>query len=246
MTEAEWNNSTQPFKMLEAVQASRRASVRKVLLFGVATCRTVLHLTNERLARRALEIAERRAEGRATEREMRRIEAEMDEAYPEVMRAAGNLAAEAFEAAANLTGPDVWLAAAKAADSAADAATMGAARELPQPTGLDDEAWDAAVTRLRAEVRRGQSDLVRCIFGPLLFHPLPPVAPAVRTWEGGTVVKLAAGVYAERDFSQGRMGVVADAAEEAGLTDAAVLAHLRSPGPHARGCHGIDLLLGKV
>jgi hypothetical protein len=33
--------------------------------------------------------------------------------------------------------------------------------------------------------------------------------------------------------------------EEAGLLDAELLGHLRGPGPHARGCHGIDLLLGK-
>jgi hypothetical protein len=60
------------------------------------------------------------------------------------------------------------------------------------------------------------------------------------------VVKLAAGAYEERAFSQGRLGVPAGAAEEAGPDDADLLAHLRSPGPHARGCHAVDLLLGKA
>jgi hypothetical protein len=67
----------------------------------------------------------------------------------------------------------------------------------------------------------------------------------VLAWGGGTVVKLAAGVYEEWVFTPGRMGVLADAAEEAGVTDADVLAHLRGPGPHVRGCWAVDLLLGK-
>lgn len=101
----------------------------------------------------------------------------------------------------------------------------------------------ASVARRKELVE--QSRLLRCIFGPALFRPLPPVAPAVLAWSGGTLVKLAAGVYEERNFSPDRMGVLADAAEEAGLEDAEVLAHSRSPGPHACGCHVVDLLLGK-
>ena len=42
-----------------------------------------------------------------------------------------------------------------------------------------------------------------------------------------------------------RLPILADALEEAGCTDAAILGHLRGPGPHVRGCWVIDLLLGK-
>jgi hypothetical protein len=38
--------------------------------------------------------------------------------------------------------------------------------------------------------------------------------------------------------------VLADALEEAGCGDADLLGHLRSPGPHVRGCLAVDLLLG--
>jgi hypothetical protein len=38
---------------------------------------------------------------------------------------------------------------------------------------------------------------------------------------------------------------LADVLEEAGLTDASLLGHLRGPGAHVRGCWAIDLLLGK-
>jgi hypothetical protein len=42
------------------------------------------------------------------------------------------------------------------------------------------------------------------------------------------------------------MPILADALEDAGCVDDAVLAHCRRwPGPHACGCWVIDLLLGK-
>jgi hypothetical protein len=58
------------------------------------------------------------------------------------------------------------------------------------------------------------------------------------------VVKLARAVDKSQEWD--RMPVLADALEDAGCTDAELLAHLRSPGPHVRGCWAIDLLLGRV
>src|SRR5437762_722095 len=59
----------------------------------------------------------------------------------------------------------------------------------------------------------------------------------------GIIPRLAQAVYEERAFE--RLPVLADALEEAGCTDAAILDHCRSPGPHARGCWVVDLLLGR-
>lgn len=42
-----------------------------------------------------------------------------------------------------------------------------------------------------------------------------------------------------------RLMVTADALEEAGCCDAALLGHLRGPGPHIRGCWAVDLLTGR-
>jgi hypothetical protein len=39
--------------------------------------------------------------------------------------------------------------------------------------------------------------------------------------------------------------VLADALEEAGVTDDAILAHLRGPAAHVRGCFVVDWLLGR-
>jgi hypothetical protein len=80
------------------------------------------------------------------------------------------------------------------------------------------------------------------------FHSLPPLPASVLTWHGGTVVRLAQAAYDNRQLPSGdldpaRLAVLADALEEAGATDAELLGHLRSPGPHVRGCHGVDLIL---
>ena len=57
------------------------------------------------------------------------------------------------------------------------------------------------------------------------------------------VVKIAQGIYDERAFD--RLPILADALEDAGCDNADILAHLRSPGPHVRGCWAVDLILGK-
>jgi hypothetical protein len=50
-------------------------------------------------------------------------------------------------------------------------------------------------------------------------------------------------IYNERLFAD--MPILADALEDAGCSDAAILAHCRQPGEHVRGCWVVDLLLGK-
>jgi hypothetical protein len=92
---------------------------------------------------------------------------------------------------------------------------------------------------------RIQADLLRDIFGPLPFRAKPVIGKGVLAWDAGCVVKLAAGIYQDRDFSSERMGVLADALEEAGVTDEDVLGHLRGLGPHCRGCWVVDVVLGK-
>ncbi len=75
-----------------------------------------------------------------------------------------------------------------------------------------------------------------------IFYPFPTtgLGEPVRT---GTVRGLAAAIYTGRDFAA--LPVLADALEEAGCTDEAILDHLRGPGPHVRGCWCLDLVLGK-
>ena len=62
------------------------------------------------------------------------------------------------------------------------------------------------------------------------------------SWGGGVVAAMA------RCFAEGRdlglMPVLADALEEAGCSDEAILCHCRGAGPHVRGCWAVDLILG--
>jgi hypothetical protein len=57
------------------------------------------------------------------------------------------------------------------------------------------------------------------------------------------VARLARGIYDDRAFD--RLPILADALEDAGCHDTAILDHCRQPGPHVRGCWVVDLLLGK-
>jgi hypothetical protein len=87
--------------------------------------------------------------------------------------------------------------------------------------------------------------LIRCVFG----NPFRPVT-LDRSWLTSNVVNLAQTIYDERDLPSGlfdhqRLGVLADALEEAGCDNADILGHLRSGGDHVRGCWAVDLVLSK-
>src|SRR5262249_22115343 len=64
MTEADWLTSTDPLGMLNLVRG--KAAERKLRLFAVACCRRIWHLFSDRRAWRAIEFAERYADGLAT------------------------------------------------------------------------------------------------------------------------------------------------------------------------------------
>jgi hypothetical protein len=83
-----------------------------------------------------------------------------------------------------------------------------------------------------------QAELVREFVG----NPFRQVAVAP-AWRTADVVRLAADAYANRAFHL--FPILADALEDAGCTDAAILTHLRAPGPHLRGCWALDAVLGK-
>jgi hypothetical protein len=119
----------------------------------------------------------------------------------------------------------------------------------------DDDAWDkvfrdfgslaSGAWRLCRDLAVARCAVLRCLFG----NPFRPVSvnPA---WQTPDVRSLAEGIYEERAFD--RLPILADALEEAGCTDPAILGHCRAilghcrdRGEHARGCWVIDLLTGR-
>jgi hypothetical protein len=69
------------------------------------------------------------------------------------------------------------------------------------------------------------------------------VDPNWLTWNGGTVVRLAQAIADKCAFDG--LPALADALEEAGCQEAAILAHCRQPGPHGERCWLIDLILDR-
>jgi hypothetical protein len=113
----------------------------------------------------------------------------------------------------------------------------------------DPEEYIAAVAASEDE-QRAQTYLLRCIFGLLPFRPLPPPTSSLLDWNHSLIVRMAEAIYEEREMPDGtldvaRLAVLADALTDAGCTDTDLLEHLRGPGPHVRGCWGIDLLTAR-
>lgn len=90
----------------------------------------------------------------------------------------------------------------------------------------------------RASVEQRILGILHDIFG----SPFRPTAFSPE-WHTSTVLALAQGMYASRDFAA--MPILADALQDAGCDDADILGHCRGPGPHVRGCWVVDQVLGK-
>jgi hypothetical protein len=222
MTESEWLACTDPQQILEFVRD--RASDRKRRLFTCACCRRVWDALTDQRSRSAVEAAERYADGLAGREELA-AQAEAAEAP-----ASAVASARAREAVVSPV-PHVTQAALAAAGERADA-TIWAAWATSEATRVPDQE------------RRHQCALLRDLVNP--FRPVTP-EPA---WSTPQVVALAQAAYEQRELPAGtldtaRLAVLADALEEAGCDQADLLAHLRGPGPHARGCWAVDLLLGR-
>jgi hypothetical protein len=221
-----------------------RASDRKFRLFAVACCRRAWDLLREAGGRGAVEVAERYADGLASDAELGAAE--------EFAGTGVKAAMDAYEInsddTADLAVVRAHHAALYAAYNAPPARTTLAATSGEYL--LRGGAYAAAVlaagnsvgaVRLGRQVpdQESQSRLLRCIFGDP-FKPIS-IAPAVLASQGGTVVRLATAIYEDRRWED--MPLLGDALEEAGVTDQAVLDHCRVSGPHARGCFVVDAIL---
>ena len=71
----------------------------------------------------------------------------------------------------------------------------------------------------------------------------PVIDPAWLTWQAGLIPHLARLICDEGRFDE--MPVLADALEDAGCTDDAILSHCRRYTLHARGCWVLDALRGR-
>jgi hypothetical protein len=218
MTEAEWLACTR-FEPLWVALAAK-ASVRQRRLFWCAAARLHWeHITDKRL-RKAVEVAERFADGLASEKEL-------DSAHAAAERA-GYI---------NL----------QAKDSAKKNFARSQARTASGPENTLESGWTMSLREDRGDsYDPGPEGWARLeILRDLIGNPFRVIAvdPAWLRWNDGTVEKLARTIYDERAFD--RMPILADALEDAGCTDADILAHCRGPGPHVLGCWLLDRILAR-
>jgi hypothetical protein len=222
MTDAEWATCTDPTPMLGFLRQSGKLSKRKWRLFGVACCHRIRHLLADERSRRALGVAERYADGDATDDEL-------DASFEAAFDAGAELAEEKGR------DPAAFVAAGR---DPLRAAAWGASSAAHPDESADDVAFEAADATGTPGEEEAQCELLRCLFGDPLRSP--PVEPP---WLTPTVKGLAEGIY--RDGAFGRLPILAAALQDAGCDDPAILDHCRPDRTHARGCWVIDLVLGK-
>jgi hypothetical protein len=241
--------------------ASKHATDRQRRLFMVACCRRIWHLLSEERCAKVIEARARyRAwqEGPPTPSVLRRVvelaerAADGDDLGTDLRRWLRTVSSLQLVARDHYDNP--WTSAVPLSREVT--ATCAAASAVATASGslflelAASSAAEAVSYERGAEVRPGigaavdpdetaaQCDLVRDIFGrPLRLEVADPA------WHTPTVLRLARGIYDDRDF--GLMPILGDALEDAGCADEAVLSHLRADKPHARGCWVLDLLLGR-
>ena len=245
MTEAEWLGCADPTPMLKFLKG--RVSDRKLRLFACACCRRLWHWLVHPFSRNAVEVAERFADGLASDDELYRSHGETDD----IRCLLGDVGTETLEEdaeeeygrlieAAGIT-PDV---AAPAAEEAWRSTTL----EMKKTTSTGASAVEAMQNYSSADgrpdlaagtaERAAQAVLLRDIIG----HPFRRVS-VDPSWLNPHVVKVAQRIYQERAFE--RLPELAEILKAAGCDHLDILAHCHEPGEHGRGCWVVDLILGK-
>jgi hypothetical protein len=237
-TEAQWAEWDDPDTMVwylrSAHNATRtRVGRRKLRLFCCACARQVWELIPEAEGRAAVEVCERYADGQATAAELeaareRGIRALTRWPQPDRTEEDGVHAGRAAHYAVHPKQTEDVLKQCVSNTCLARFYARNPGHRGPIPV----------VGNAYGDAKRGLAGLVRDIFG----NPFRPTA-ADPSWRTSDVLALTRGIYAERAFD--RLPILADALQDAGCDDAALLAHCRGPGPHVRGCWVVDLLLGE-
>ncbi len=224
MTEDEWLQSDELQLHIEYLSRTRGPVLRKLRLFSIAYCRQVLPWIDGPQVRKALAQSEEYADGRLTSPALAKWRRVVEQMHLKAARRRTMRLSPAMDAAYRCVAVACW----------------------PHGRGFDqcwhwligDEAEPFGPTARVTGVGAAH-DLLAEVFG----NPFRPVAfdPA---WRTATVLAIAEPAYADRAFD--RLPILADALEDAGCDADELLAHLRGPGPHVRGCWALDLVLGKA
>jgi hypothetical protein len=234
MTESEWLVCITPAPMLDYLIANDLITDRKQRLFDCACVRRIWHLLLDERGRRAVEIAEKYADGLAVLHELREAQgvalaaadAQATLHLPGIPNSYSVLAAAAEAAWEFRNGVDPLRHAAEAHAWEGLAQFRPPERRLAKAKLADEQIVQAALLR----------DIVgnpfRNPFHPLTFDP---------SWRSLDADRLASFMYSNRAFN--RMPALGESLEIAGCRDQEILRHCREPGEHVRGCWVVDLVM---
>lgn len=255
MSESEWLVETDADTLLK--KSRFRNYRRKCRLFAVACCHCIwTHFVDDRSSC-AVEVAERHADGLASDEELQLAALDAHEAHTATLAALGKVGSSiewgaAYAADSNpihAANTVIWMVRWPRLQQVPLRPVFGSVPDLV-PCILERRTGPLArlrgrwkITKVREPLPTGadhptQCRLIRDIFG----NPFRPVTFDVE-WRSSTAVALAKQIYASRDFST--MPILADALQDAGCENGDILKHCRKPGTHVRGCWVVDGILGQ-
>jgi hypothetical protein len=241
MNEAEWLAVTHIPSMVGFL-GRRDYDHRRHVLFGCACCRQARDLLQHEAAWKLVELSEAFVDGDICEED---LQAGADPAlFPDLrlhcggLGGPGQLSARAIYAIGGVRhlASDKFRRTLGSYYVAQETSRLARMDFIPTPQRpMHPKGRDVPLDQ---EQLREKVKLLRDIFG----NPFRPTAFSP-SWRTDTAITLARQMYELGDFSA--MPILADALEDAGCDSAEVLGHCRGPGPHVRGCHVVDLILGK-
>ena len=187
MTEAEWLNTTDPMPMLEFLRG--KVSERKLRLLAVACCRRTWNWLTDERSRKAVDVAERFADGLASQKELytvirRACDVPRDPSYAVAPPYSAITAVEHARIASS-TAALVFQPLNEAI--ATIASSVGHAAIAASCLGWEEDRgnWlNETKLRLTSE-RRAQARLICDIFGLLAFRTVH-IDPSLLRWERPT------------------------------------------------------------
>lgn len=200
-TEEDWLEENEPGHLVNQARCRKKMRKRRARLYAAGCCRQIWHRLPEVPCRQAVEVAERYADRRASPKELAEAQRSL---APD-----GKVTRGLLEPLRTLTATecDMWFFL----------------------WHLDRWAQQQAFQNLgvASPWRQNWNERLCCLVRDVIGNPYRPMA-VNSSWLTANVTAIAQALYAERRFED--MPILADALEEAGCTDPAILEHCREQG----------------